>query len=94
MLAALKDHMPPGVTWTKPEGGMFIWVNLPEGIDGAQLLADAIPMGVAFVPGGAFFPDHRLHNTLRLNFSLCDPAIIRTGIERLGKLISGKLQST
>jgi len=88
MLDALKRHMPPGVSWTKPEGGMFIWVNLPAGIDGAQLLAEAIQVGVAFVPGGAFFPDHRQHNTLRLNFSLCDPETIRTGIERLGKLIS------
>jgi DNA-binding transcriptional MocR family regulator len=93
MLKALTAFMPPGVEWTKPEGGMFIWVRLPGGIDGAQLLAEAIEMGVAFVPGGAFFPNDRQHNTLRLNFSLCDPAIIRTGIERLGKLIARKVKS-
>ena len=88
MLKALTQHMPPGVTWTKPEGGMFVWVTLPEGIDGAQLLAQAIEIGVAFVPGAAFFPQDRQRNTLRLNFSLCDPATIGEGIARLGKLIA------
>jgi DNA-binding transcriptional MocR family regulator len=88
MLAALDANMPPGVTWTRPEGGMFIWVNLPASIDGAQLLAQAIEMGVAFVPGGAFFPKDRQHNTLRLNFSLCEPETIREGIARLGQLIA------
>jgi DNA-binding transcriptional MocR family regulator len=88
MLGALALHMPPGVAWTKPEGGMFIWVTLPEGVDGAQLLAQALESGVAFVPGGAFFPDRREHNTLRLNFSLCDPDTIREGIARLAKLIA------
>jgi DNA-binding transcriptional MocR family regulator len=93
MLRALTLYMPPGVSWTKPEGGMFIWVTLPGGIDGAQLLAEAIGMGVAFVPGGAFFPDKRQHNALRLNFSLCDPDIIRDGIARLGQLITRKVKA-
>jgi hypothetical protein len=93
MLKALGAEMPAGVGWTKPDGGMFIWVTLPASIDGAELLAEAIEMGVAFVPGGAFFPDARKHNTLRLNFSLCDPPTIREGIARLGKLIARKLKS-
>jgi DNA-binding transcriptional MocR family regulator len=88
MLAALAAHMPPGVSWTKPEGGMFIWVTLPESIDAAALLAEAIGAGVAFVPGAAFFPDNPKHNTLRLNFTACDLSAIQQGIARLGQLIA------
>jgi DNA-binding transcriptional MocR family regulator len=94
MLRALALHMPPGVTWTTPEGGMFIWVTLPEGLDGAQLLAEAIELGVAFVPGAAFFAGDRKRNTLRLNFSLCDPDTIREGIARLGQLVARKTQQS
>jgi hypothetical protein len=76
--------MPEGTRWTRPQGGMFIWVNLPEGIDGAELLQEAISAGVAFVPGGAFFASDKQPNTLRLNFTLCKPEVIRDGIARLG----------
>ncbi|MEE4346142.1 MAG: PLP-dependent aminotransferase family protein, partial [Paracoccaceae bacterium] len=58
MLSALAQHMPAGVTWTRPEGGMFVWVTLPEGMDGAALLERSLAQErVAFVPGAAFFPD-------------------------------------
>lgn len=89
MLAALEAHMPKGVTWTRPEGGMFVWVTLPEGMDGAALLERAIHEArVAFVPGNAFFADRGRKNYLRLSFSLSDEASIAEGIRRLGVLIA------
>ena len=89
MLGALARHMPAGVRWTKPEGGMFIWVTLPEGMDGASLLARSIETEkVAFVPGQAFFADRSGENTLRLSFSCANDEMIETGISRLGRLIA------
>jgi DNA-binding transcriptional MocR family regulator len=88
VLAALKANMPKGVEWTKPEGGMFIWVTLPEGIDGAALLARSIETErVAFVPGKAFHADGSGANTIRLSFSLADEHAAKEGIARLGRLI-------
>lgn len=92
MLAALKQHMPAGVTWTTPEGGLFIWVELPEQCDGQDLLRRAISEAqVAFVPGGAFFTDGTGRNTMRLSYSLPNEAQIEDGIARLGKLIARAL---
>lgn len=92
MLAALARHMPAGVTWSEPEGGMFVWVTLPDGMDGAALLADAIrEERVAFVPGGAFFTDGTGRNTLRMSYSLPPPEQIEAGVARLGRLIGRKL---
>ena len=89
MLAALARHMPPGVTWTRPEGGMFVWVTLPEGMDGAALLERSLAQDkVAFVPGAAFFPDGSGRNTIRLNFSSPTEAMIEEGLSRLGRLIA------
>ena len=80
--------MPAGTSWTKPEGGMFIWVTLPKGLDGAQLLARSIETEkVAFVPGQAFFADRSGENTLRLSFSCANEQMIEEGIQRLGRLI-------
>jgi DNA-binding transcriptional MocR family regulator len=88
MLAALAREMPPRVRWTRPEGGMFLWLTLPERIDAAALLARAIAEArVAFVPGRAFHADGGGANTLRLNFTLADPAEIGEGIARLGALL-------
>jgi DNA-binding transcriptional MocR family regulator len=88
MLARLREHMPAGVTWTKPEGGMFIWITLPAHIDGADLLAKSLQSArVAFVPGRAFHADGTGGNTIRLSFSLADAATIDAGISRLGALI-------
>jgi DNA-binding transcriptional MocR family regulator len=89
MLAALARHMPPGVSWTQPEGGMFVWVTLPDGMDGAALLERALAQDkVAFVPGAAFFPDGSGRNTIRLNFSSPTEAMIEEGLSRLGRLIA------
>src|SRR5262249_26175445 len=83
MLAALKEHMPDGVTWTRPGGGLFIWLRLPDGVDAAGLLDRAVEEAdVAFVPGAAFFHDGRGRNTLRLSYSLAAPTEIEKGIAR------------
>ena len=88
MLAALEREMPEGTHWTEPEGGMFIWMILPEGMDGAELLATSLETArVAFVPGQAFFPDGTGANTLRLSFSCMSDVQIDTGIARLAGLI-------
>jgi DNA-binding transcriptional MocR family regulator len=84
--------MPKGVTWTRPDGGMFVWVTLPPGLDAKGLLARAIHHArVAFVPGGAFFTDHSGKNTLRLSFSLVPPATISEGIRRLAGVVTEAL---
>jgi DNA-binding transcriptional MocR family regulator len=88
MLDALARHMPPGVEWTRPEGGMFIWVTLPAHHDGAKLLERAVREArVAFVPGEAFFADRSQRNHIRLSFSRADTASIEEGIGRLGRLL-------
>ena len=88
LLAALAREMPEGVEWTKPEGGMFIWLTLPAGMDGADLLAQSLKTErVAFVPGRAFFADGSNGNTLRLSFSCANEAAIDEGMKRLGRLI-------
>lgn len=92
MLAALEREMPAGVSWTRPEGGMFIWLTLPEGMDGAALLAASLESArVAFVPGRAFFADGSGANTMRLSFSCATPQMIDEGIGRLGRLIRAHL---
>jgi DNA-binding transcriptional MocR family regulator len=92
MLAALDRHMPEGVTWTRPQGGMFVWVTLPAGLDGADLLAAALAEErVGFVPGGAFFVDGSGANTIRLNFSLQPEAVIEDGIARLSRLVARRM---
>lgn len=88
MLAALAREMPAGVEWTKPEGGMFVWITLPQHIDGADLLAKSLKSEkVAFVPGRAFFADGSNGNTIRLSFSCANEAMIDEGIKRLGHLV-------
>lgn len=92
MLAALAKYMPDGTSWTKPQGGMFVWVTLPKGMDGAKLLARSLETAkVAFVPGQAFFADGTGANTFRLSFSCANDEMIEEGISRLGKLIAGEI---
>jgi 2-aminoadipate transaminase len=84
MLETMEELFPPGVHWTHPQGGMFLWGILPEGMDAAEVLKIAIQRKVAFVPGGSFHPNGGGENTMRLNFSYSNPENIREGITRLG----------
>ena len=92
MLAALERLFPDGCSWTHPEGGLFLWARVPEWIDTAELLTEAVQARVAYVPGFAFYaePGHG-GNTMRLNFSNAQPAQIEEGIRQLGELLKKKL---
>jgi 2-aminoadipate transaminase len=87
MLAALERWMPEGTHWTRPQGGFFSWLTLPQGADSVDLTRRAVERGVGIVPGTLFFPDGRGADTVRLSFSLVDEALIDDGIERLGALL-------
>ncbi len=84
MLDSLTEHMPEGVKWAKPEGGLFLWVRTPESIDTEELLESALESKVAYVPGFAFYPEPgRGRHTMRLNFSCANEGKINEGIYRL-----------
>lgn len=91
MLQAMTDYFPPGIEWTQPEGGLFLWVIFPEGVDAGAVLKKAVAKKVAFVPGAAFYPDGDGHNTCRINFSNAQPEQIVTGIQRLGETLAEEL---
>ncbi|RJG15518.1 aminotransferase-like domain-containing protein [Massilia cavernae] len=91
MLDAMAEQFPKGVQWTRPEGGMFIWVTLPKHIDAMKLLDQAIAAKVAFVPGAPFYANDPETNTLRLSFVTVPPERIREGIAILGKLIAAQM---
>jgi 2-aminoadipate transaminase len=88
MLAAIERHFPADVRCTRPEGGMFIWATLPDGLSSLDLFQLAIERGVCFVPGPAFNANGGGENTMRLNFSNCDEPRIEEGIKRLGSAIA------
>ena len=87
LLGALAEDLPPECAWTKPHGGFFVWVRLPEGMDAAALLPHAEEAGVSYVPGARFHLDGRGANTLRLAFSLYAEDELRDGARRLGRAI-------
>lgn len=92
MLAGMTANMPDGVKWTRPKGGMFVWLTLPAAMDGADLLGRALQeQKLAFVPGRAFFADGSGGNTLRLSFSCADEVTIADGMARLGAAIRGSM---
>lgn len=91
MLAALDEAMPPGVTWTRPSGGLFVWMTLPEGLSARTLLDECVRQNVAFVPGGAFYPNGDHENTLRLNYSNMPVERIREGIRRLAAALAKEM---
>ena len=89
MLDALAEHFPREATWTRPEGGLFIWATLPDYIDTTDLLARALRQeNVAFVPGRAAYLDGRGGSSMRLNFSGVGEDDIREGVRRIGKVIA------
>lgn len=87
MLAALQQHMPEGVSWNSPAGGMFLWARLPAGLDAAALLPKAVERGVAYVPGAAFYAGAADARTLRLSFVTASPEEIERGITALAAVI-------
>jgi 2-aminoadipate transaminase len=91
MLDAMDEHFPDSVSWTRPEGGMFIWVTLPKHVNAMQLLDQALAARVAFVPGAPFYANDPQTNTLRLSFVTVPPERIREGVAILGKLIRDML---
>ncbi len=94
MLEACARHLPQGVRWTEPAGGLFLWLTLPAGSDSTALLKSALAEEkVAFVPGASFFPRGGGETTCRLNFSYSAPDLIEEGIRRLGNVIRRSLES-
>ncbi len=91
MLAALERHMPEEAEWTRPEGGLFVWVTLPEGVDTTKMLERALAHKVAYVPGQPFFADSSGQNTMRLSFALASVEEIEEGIRRLGKVVAEEM---
>ncbi|MBA2396565.1 MAG: PLP-dependent aminotransferase family protein [Ktedonobacteraceae bacterium] len=87
MLAAMEEYFPEEVKWTHPEGGMFLWVTLPEGSDATELLKQALERNVVFVPGESFYPNGGGQNTMRLNYSHDESERIREGIGRLARVL-------
>ncbi len=94
MLKAMEEHFPKeGFTWTHPEGGLFLFVWMPEELDSQKLFERAVKeAGVAFVPGSAFYPNGGGNNTMRLNFSCMPPERIKEGIKRLGRILKDELE--
>ena len=86
MLKAMEENFPEEVTWTHPQGGLFLWVTLPTHMSATELFPKAIDLNVAYVPGQPFFPHAEGDNTLRLNYSFSTPDEIEEGIKRLAKL--------
>jgi len=87
MLQALETHFPASARWTQPEGGLFIWAELPRGVNGEELLREALAEQVAFVPGAPFFAHRPRENFIRLNFSNRPPEVIDDGVRRLAQVL-------
>ncbi|HEV8153076.1 MAG TPA: PLP-dependent aminotransferase family protein [Solirubrobacteraceae bacterium] len=91
MLEALAEHLPPEASWTRPQGGLFLWATLPDYLDTTDLLARALSRNVAFVPGRAAYLDGRGGSSMRLNFSGVDEDAIREGVRRIGIVVREQL---
>lgn len=93
MLSCMKQFFPNNINYSIPEGGLFIWVELPEMIDSEQLLVECLENNVAFVPGSPFFPNSTNNNTLRLNYSNMPEERIIEGMKRIGEVLQRKLKN-
>lgn len=87
MIAELPGTVPVGTTWTEPDGGMFVWLRLPDDVDSASLLKEALDHDVAYVPGAPFFATTPDHATFRMSFTTNTPAEITEGMARLAKVL-------
>jgi 2-aminoadipate transaminase len=97
MFDALTQYFPPEVTWTRPKGGLFLWVTLPEGMDAQKLFETALRENVAFVPGDCFYAPNghqeEARRHMRLNFSAAPPDQIREGIKPLSIAVKTQLEA-
>lgn len=91
MLNSIKEFFPSACHHTKPDGGIFIWVELPESLNAREILLEAVKEKVAFIPGGGFFPNSKKENTIRLSFATMPDAKIKEGVKRLGKVLKRSL---
>lgn len=87
MLGSLEERMPPGTTWSEPNGGFFVWVEFPDGVDAGQMLSEAIDEGVTYLPGSFFYTDDAGTRNARLSFSHASPAEIEEGIAALAATV-------
>jgi len=92
MLAALDEHFPPEATWSRPDGGFFVWVEFPPYVDCSTMLAEAVEYGVTYAPGDGFFPDGSGKNCMRLAFCYAQPEAITEGIRRLSEVVEDRLE--
>jgi DNA-binding transcriptional MocR family regulator len=90
MLSALGDHL-PGLSWTVPDGGFYVWLTLPQNLDSKAMLPRAVKELVAYTPGTAFYADGNGRNAMRLSFCYPTPDAIREGVRRLATVINGEL---
>jgi 2-aminoadipate transaminase len=84
----MEEYLPPDATWVKPEGGFFVWVDLPEEMDTDVLLAKAAAKGVIFLPSSWFFPDRSKRNSFRLSFSAIPEEQMAEGVRRIGEVLT------
>jgi 2-aminoadipate transaminase len=91
MLSCLEKYMPDNITWTRPQGGLFLFLTLPGGLNSDELLKKSLEKNVAFVSGSTFFCNHSGLNTMRINFSYSDNDLIEEGIKRLSSVIREEL---
>jgi len=91
MITGLTSHMPAGTTWTYPEGGFFVWLTLPPGIDSHAMLPRAVTARVAYVPGTGFYADGFGSRQLRLSYCYPTPERITEGVRRLAGVLSAEL---
>lgn len=92
MLSCIKEFFPKNITYSMPEGGLFIWVELPESVDSRELFAECLANNVAFVPGSPFFPNGTKNNALRLNYSNMPKEKIKEGMKRMGEVLHRELE--
>jgi len=90
LLSQLEEHMPGGVSWTRPEGGLFLFLTMPHGFDAVKFYDKALDAGVAYVAGEFFHPDRSGKNTMRLNFSFMAPERMAEGVRLLARLLTAQ----
>ena len=92
MFQAMEKFFPDGVNWIKTDGGIFLWVTLPEGMDATELFEKSIQAKVAYVPGSCYYAKGGGERSMRINFSACTEEEMEVGIQRLAEVIKENLK--